>query len=234
MAMGPANLNSYSTAGTSAWAESQRAFMEKVYAWMFVGLALTGGIGWYVGSNVELAAKVMPLYLPLSIGELLLVLAFSFLATRVSAGIAGLMFLVYAAMSGPTFSAIFLVYRLDSIGQVFFATAGTFIGMSIYGSVTKKDLTSWSSFLMMGLWGVLIAGVVNVFTHSSMLDFVASCMAVVVFTGLTAYDTQKLRALHAVGGSGGAASLAVVGALSLYLDFINLFFALLRLFGKRR
>jgi FtsH-binding integral membrane protein len=113
-------------------------------------------------------------------------------------------------------------------------TVGTFIAMSVYGSTTKKDLTSWGSFLMMGLFGVVIAGLVNLFTHSSMLDFVLSCASVVIFTGLTAYDTQKLRDFHAASGYSAAGSLAVVGALNLYLDFINLFLALLRLFGKRR
>jgi len=129
---------------------------------------------------------------------------------------------------------LFVVYQLGSVASAFAITAGTFAAMSVYGTVTKKDLSSWGTFLFMGLVGILIAGLVNIFVGSAMLDFIRSCAAVLIFAGLTAYDTQKLRAFHASSGYSSAASLAISGALTLYLDFINLFLNLLRLMGRRR
>lgn len=131
-----------------------------------------------------------------------------------------------------TLSIVLLAYTGTSVALAFFATAGTFAAMSVYGTVTKRDLSSWSSFLFMGLIGIVIAGLVNIFLRSSMMSFVISCAGVLVFTGLTAYDTQKLRALARAGG--GTGSVAVNGALALYLDFVNLFLMLLRLLGGRR
>jgi uncharacterized protein len=142
------------------------------------------------------------------------------------------MFLLYSALNGATLAGVLLVYTGASVGLAFASTAGTFGVMSLYWTVTKKDLTSWGSFLFMGLIGIVIASVVNIFVGSSMVTFVVSCMGVLVFTGLTAYDTQKLRAFARAGG--GTGTLAVNGALSLYLDFVNLFLSLLRLFGNRR
>jgi hypothetical protein len=214
--------------------ESQRTFMSRIYRWMFAGLALTGGIAFYTVTNEALLGFVMKSYWFLIIAELGLVLALSFLVRRLSASTAGLMFVAYASLNGLTLSGIFLAYRLGSVAQAFFVTAGAFGAMSLYGTVTKKDLTSWGSFLYMGLIGLVIAGVVNFFLHSGLLSFVWSCVSVVVFTGLTAYDTQKLRRMHEMGGEGGVQALAIVGALTLYLDFINLFLSILRLFGKRR
>jgi FtsH-binding integral membrane protein len=140
------------------------------------------------------------------------------------------MFLVYCALSGVTFSVIFLVYTRESIASTFFITGGVFGAMSAYGTLTKKDLSSWGSFLMMGLIGVIIAGVVNIFLRSSAMSFVISCASVVVFTGLTAWDTQKIRQVANQGDD----RLALQGALMLYLDFVNLFLALLNLLGRRR
>jgi FtsH-binding integral membrane protein len=148
--------------------------------------------------------------------------------------LAGAMFIGYAALTGMTLSIYFLIYTAGSIGQAFLMTAGTFGAMSLYGTVTKKDLSGWSAFLFMGLVGVVIASVINIFTRSDMLGFVTACACVVVFAGLTAYDTQKLRQMHASTGYSAAASISIVGALTLYLDFINLFLALLRIFGRRR
>jgi FtsH-binding integral membrane protein len=214
--------------------ESASAFMAKVYRWMVAGLALTAGTAWFVASSQEAFAIVRGLYLPLIIGELVMVFAFSAIAHRISATVAGAMFLGYSFLSGLTLSAIFFRYSLGSISTAFFITSAMFGAMSVYGTVTKKDLSAWGTFLFMGLVGVLIAGVVNIFLQSDLLGFVKSCAAVVVFAGLTAYDTQKLRELHASSGYASAGSLAINGALVLYLDFINLFLNILRLFGSRR
>jgi hypothetical protein len=160
------------------------------------------------------------------------VIAISAAAHRLSAATAGGLFLLYSALNGATLAVVLLVYTGASVALAFASTAGTFLAMSVYATVTRRDLSSWGSFLFMGLIGVVIASLVNVFLHSSMVTFVVSCMSVVVFTGLTAYDTQKLRVFARDGG--GTGSLAVNGALALYLDFVNLFLALLRLFGSRR
>ncbi len=214
--------------------EATRTYMSAVYRWMVAGLAITGVTAVAVASNAALAQAVMGLYLPLIIGQLVLVMALSFLAPKVSGPVAALMFLGYAFMTGLTFSVLFLVYSLGSIGSTFFITAGAFGALSIYGTVTKKNLSSWATFLFMGLIGVVLAGVVNIFIGSSALSFVIACAGVLVFAGLTAYDTQKLREHHANMQHKSRSSAAITGALILYLDFINLFLMLLRLLGNRR
>jgi len=226
---------SYSPTASAVLAEeSARSFMQRVYWWMSVGLALTGGIAWVVASSQQLTAMVLPYYFPLLLAELAVVFLFSFMQSKVSGPVAAAMFLLYAVLSGLTFSVIFLVYELGSVGSAFAITAGTFGAMSVYGTVTKKDLSGWGSFLMMGLIGIIIAGIINIFLQSDMLGFVKSCAAVVIFAGLTAYDTQKLRQYHANSGYSSAMSLAISGALMLYLDFVNLFLNILRLMGRRR
>ena len=150
---------------------------------------------------------------------------------------ATMLFMLYAFLNGLTFSVIFLAYEIGSIVNAFVATAGTFLAMSVYGTVTKRDLTSLGSFLMMGLFGIIIASVVNIFLGSSMMDFVISCAGVLIFTLYTAYDTQKIRefGMSAPIGDGEAVQRgAILGALELYLDFINLFIHLLRLFALSR
>jgi FtsH-binding integral membrane protein len=216
--------------------ESARAFMAKVYRWMFVGLAVTAGVSMYVASHPAIARTILTggLFYGLIFAELGLVWVLTMLAPRVSGTTAGAMFLAYSAMNGATLSIIFFAYQLGTIYTAFLTTAGAFLALSIYGTVTKRDLNAWASFLMIGLFGVIIAGVVNLFLRNDALDFVWSCACVVVFAGLTAYDTQKLRQIHANSGYSSAGSLAVSGALSLYLDFINLFLALLRILGRRR
>ncbi len=214
--------------------ESQRAFMSRVYGWMFAGLLITGGMALFTVSNEALLNVAMTLRFPLMLAELGLVFVLSLAAPKLSGAVAGLMFIVYAALNGITLSVFFLFYTAGSIGQAFLLTGGIFGAMSLYGTITKKDLSGWGSFLFMGLMGVIVAGVVNIFMHSDMLSFVSACACVVIFTGLTAYDTQKLRQLHATTGYSSAATVSVIGALELYLDFINLFLALLRLFGRRR
>jgi uncharacterized protein len=228
---------SYSPSGSASSVlaeESARVFMQRVYWWMSFGLALTGGVAFAVASSQQLMSMVLPLFYPLVIIELVVVFAFVFIQTKVSGPVAAVMFLTYAFLNGLTFSVLFLIYELGSIGSAFVITAGTFGAMSIYGTVTKKDLSGWGSFLMMGLIGILIAGVVNIFLQSDFLGFVKSCAAVVIFAGLTAYDTQKLRKHHANSGFSSAMALSITGALMLYLDFVNLFIHILRLIGRRR
>src|SRR5215813_7350120 len=212
------------------------SFMAGVYRWMTLGLAVTAGVALYTASNLQLAMTVARNVWPLVIGQLLLVLALSFMAQRISGPIAALMFLVYAGLTGLTLSGIFFIYSVGSIGTAFLITAGSFAALSVYGTVTKRDLSAWGTFLFMGLIGVVIASFVQFFWSSPAFSFVLSCATVVVFAGLTAYDTQKLRALGAqyAGAGVGLTSVTIIGALNLYLDFINLFLALLRLFGDRR
>ncbi len=214
--------------------EAQRAFMSRVYGWMFAGLLLTGVMALFTVSNQALLELSINWRLPLLLAELGLVFALSILAPRLSGPVAAVMFLGYSALTGVTLAVFFLIYTAGSIGQAFLLTAGVFGAMSLYGTLTKKDLSGWSAFLFMGLVGVIIAGVVNLFMRSDMLSFITACACVVVFAGLTAYDTQKLRQVHATAGYSGAATVSILGALTLYLDFINLFLALLRLLGRRR
>jgi FtsH-binding integral membrane protein len=228
---------SYSLTGSASSAaveSASRTFMQRVYWWMSVGLVLTGTLAWTFASSQQLMAAVVPYMMPLVIAELVVVFAFSMVQSKVSGPVAAAMFLLYAALTGITFSVLFLVYRLDSIASAFFISAGTFGAMSVYGTVTKKDLSGWGSFLMMGLFGVVLAGIVNIFLQSDFLGFVKSCAAVVIFSGLTAYDTQKLRNHHADSGYSSAMALSISGALMLYLDFVNLFLSMLRLMGRRR
>ncbi len=210
------------------------SFMAGVYRWMTLGLVVTAGVALYTASNLQLAMTVARNIWPLIIVQFLLVLALSFMAQRVSGPVAALMFLVYAGLTGLTLSGIFFIYTIGSIGAAFLITAGAFFALSLYGTVTKRDLSAWGTFLFMGLIGVVIASIVQFFWTSPAFSFVLSCATVVVFAGLTAYDTQKLRALGAQYAGTGLTSVTIVGALNLYLDFLNLFLALLRLFGGRR
>jgi FtsH-binding integral membrane protein len=210
------------------------SFMAGVYRWMTLGLAVTAGVALYTASNLQLAMMVARNVWPLVIAQLLLVLALSFMAQRISGPIAALMFLVYSGLTGLTLSGIFFVYSIGSIATAFFVSAGAFAALSLYGTVTKRDLSAWGTFLFMGLIGVVIASVVQFWWSSPGFTFVLSCATVVVFAGLTAYDTQKLRAFGAQYAGTGLSSVTIIGALRLYLDFINMFLALLRIFGGRR
>jgi hypothetical protein len=211
-------------------------FMAAVYRWMAVGLVVTAGVAWVVAGSPAARQAIFGnrlVFWGLVIAQLGLVVALSAAVTRLSAGVAGLLFVAYSALTGATLSSILLVYTGASIASAFAVTAGTFAAMSVFATVTKRDLSGWSTFLFMGLIGVVIAALVNMFLQSGMLQFVVSCAAVVVFTGLTAYDTQRLRRLAAAPG-GLPAAMPVNGALMLYLDFVNLFLSLLNLFGGRR
>lgn len=227
-----------------ARAEVVNAFMRGVYFWMSLGLLVTGGIAWYVANTESLLRMfftpeggVSMLFWGLVIAELLLVVGLSAAISRISGTMATALFMTYSALNGVTISFIFLAYTQASIVSTFLICAGMFGAMSLYGLTTKKDLTSWGSFLFMGLIGVIIASVVNIFLMSSMMHFIISVMGVIVFTGLTAYDTQQLRVMGESVPEDDATAIrrgTILGALRLYLDFINLFLMLLRLFGTAR
>ncbi len=222
----------------SAVAETQR-FMVKVYSWMSFALIVTGLVAMYVAGSEALLSLIFGntfIFIGLIIGELVLVGALAGWVNKMSANTATLIFLVYAAINGLTFAAIFLLYTAESIATTFFITAGTFGAMSIYGYTTKSDLSGWRNMLMMGLFGLVIASVVNIFLGSSVVYWVTTYMGVLIFVGLTAYDTQKIKNMNIIGNEGTDEDKkeAIMGALTLYLDFINLFLYLLRLFGRRK
>lgn len=219
----------------SAFNEGLRKYMLQVYNYMGLGLAMTGLVAYIIATSPALQAMVMPFWILFALAPLGIVLYISFRANSLSAASAQGWFWAYAILNGVTFSAIFLVYEMPSVARVFFITAGTFFAMSLYGYTTRKDLTSWGSFLFMGLIGVIIAMVVNLFLESTMLNLLISLVGVGVFVGLTAYDTQKIKESYSESASTEATKKgAVYGALTLYLDFINLFLMLLRLLGDRR
>jgi hypothetical protein len=214
---------------------AQNSLIRQVYAWMGAGLLVTALLAFVTVTSPVLYNAVVGnklVFYGLIIGELGLVIALSAAINRLGAGTATLMFIVYSALNGITLSIIFRVYTAESIGSTFLVTAGMFGAMSIYGSTTRKDLTSWGSFLFMGLIGIVIASIVNIFVGSSAVSWVVSAVGVIVFTGLTAYDTWKIKAMAAAGEGG--RKPAIIGALTLYLDFINLFLMLLRFTGRER
>ncbi|MFH1052094.1 MAG: Bax inhibitor-1/YccA family protein [bacterium] len=223
-----------STMGQDAIAQAQTEFLSKVYAWMFGGLLLTAGAAWYVFDS-GLYFQISGFILPLIIVELILVFVLSARIEKMSRATAALMFLGYSLLNGITLSVILAVYTLESIQEVFFITAAMFAALSAYGYFTKKSLSGIGNFLFMGLIGIIIAGVVNIFMASSALNFAISVIGVVIFAGLTAYDTQKLKEMYTImyENEDTVAKGAIMGALRLYLDFINLFLFLLRLFGNR-
>lgn len=211
-------------------------FMNSVYAWMCVGLATTAVVAWYVSRSGATMESVQPWIFPLILVELGLVIAISYAVNKISASVATVLFLVYAALNGVTLAGIFIVFSMPAIGGAFAVTAGTFGVTSIYGFVTKRDMSSIGGFLFMALIGLVIASVVNIFLANSALYWIITYAGILIFVGLTAYDTQKLKrmAYQVEGNQAMAARLAIVGSLILYLDFINLFLLILRLFGDRR
>ncbi|MCL2011708.1 MAG: Bax inhibitor-1/YccA family protein [Cystobacterineae bacterium] len=213
--------------------EAANTFMAKVYRWMTFGLGTTALVAWFTVQNEVLLAFVLRNIMLVALAPIVLVIALSFMAHKLSGPVAAVLFLVYSASIGLSFSTLFLVYELGSIFSAFAITATAFLALSIYGTFTKRDLSAWRSFLFIGLIGIIVAGIVNVFMKSSPMGFVISCAMVVVFAGLTAYDTQKLREIHANSPHRSMTALAIYGALKLYLDFINLFLAILRIFGRR-
>jgi len=213
----------------------QNALIRQVYAWMGAGLAITAFMALITLSSPAILDAVLGnklVFYGLMIGELALVFTLSGAINKLSATTATLIFVAYSALNGITLSTIALVYTANSITSTFVITGGMFGAMSVYGYMTKRDLTSWGSFLFMGLIGVVIASVVNIFVGSSAVSWVISGIGVLVFTGLTAYDTWKIKEMAAMGTEG--RKPAILGALTLYLDFINLFLMLLRFTGNRR
>lgn len=215
------------------------AFISKVFGWMFIGLLLTAGVAYYVSTNINLVLTIVTnsfLFFGLMIGELVLVAVLSARITRLKYTTALGMFLLYAALNGLTLSVIFLAYTGQSIVTAFGITAITFGVMCVYGYFTRADLTQFRSILFMGLIGLLVLSLVNMFLRSSGVEWFISILSLFVFLGLTAYDMQKLKTYY-FGTEGNVAlrgNLGIIGALGLYLDFINLFLTFLRLFGRRR
>ena len=221
-----------------------RSYMLKVYNYMAGGLGITGvaAVGTYMAAvdanGLTPFGQLLfgsPLMWVLVLAPVALVFFLSFRINRMSVAAAQTTFWVYAALVGVSFASLGLVYTHDSIARVFLITAGTFGAMSLYGYTTRRDLTGMGSFLFMGLIGIIIASLVNIFLASSAMGFVISVLGVLIFTGLTAYDTQKIKEMYlASDDSTSMGRKALMGALSLYLDFINLFLSLLRLFGNRQ
>jgi hypothetical protein len=216
-------------------------YVRSVYNWMGIGLALTGFVAYYVSTSESLIRLVFgnPLLLMvLIVAELGLVFAIAGMVNRMSAATATALFVIYSGLNGVTLSSIFLVYVQTSIVSTFLICAATFIACSLYGWMTKRDLTSLGGFMMMGLIGIVIASLVNLFLQSSSVSAIISYIGVFIFIGLTAYDTQKIKnmAMTQPANLDGAVIRkgAILGALSLYLDFINLFLMLLSIFGQRR
>jgi hypothetical protein len=238
-------VRSYGAAATTAVDEGLRAYMLRVYNYMLMGLGLTGATSWLAAETPmrQVFFQVTPLggvgltglgwialFAPLG-----LVFWLSYRIQRMSFSTAQMVFWVYAALMGIGLAPVLLLYTGASVAQVFFITAATFGAMSLWGYTTHRDLTGMGSFLFMGLIGIVIASLVGMFWHSSALQWVISVAGVIIFTGLTAYDTQSIKESYYVGDDGTiAGKKAIMGALRLYLDFINLFLMLLRLLGDRR
>ncbi len=216
------------------------SFVRSVYNWMGIGLTLTGLIAYYIAGS-EKAIRIIfgnqMVFFGLIIGELALVFYLSARIQKIQASTATALFLLYSALNGATLSFVFLAYTKSSVASTFFVCAATFAACSVYGWVTKRDLTSLGGFLFMGLIGIIIASVVNMFIKSSGMSMIISYIGVLVFVGLTAYDTQKIKSMAlsqpADLDAGVIRKGAIIGALALYLDFINLFLMLLRILGNR-
>ena len=212
-----------------------RQYMLRVYNYMAGGLALIGIIAYLSQGVYQQYILGSPLYWVVLLAPLALVMMLSFGIQRMSLAATQLIFWTYAALMGLWFAGIFLLFTTESIARVFFITAGTFAAMSLYGYTTRSDLSRFGSFLFMGLIGIILAGLVNLFIHSSALQFAISVIGVVVFVGLTAYDTQRIKEMYFEGdGAVIAGKKAIMGALQLYLDFINLFILLLQFMGVQR
>ncbi len=224
------------SASTAEMEIRTRAFVRTVYSWMFGGLLLTAAAALWVVTSPALQQLVIAnpiVRIGLIIVEFALVAFLSFRIQKMSPATAAMAFLAFSLLNGLTLSVIFWVYSGSSIAMAFMTAAGMFGAMAVYGLVTRRDLTSWGSFFFMGLIGIVICSLVNLFLHSDGLSFVISILGVFIFLGLTAWDNQKLKRMATVTGPL-QNSLAVFGALTLYLDFINLFLFLLRLFGGGR
>jgi FtsH-binding integral membrane protein len=211
------------------------AELSSTYRWMTLGLATTGIVALLVASSPLVLGVLLGnpiLFYGLLFAQLAVVFAFGAVAQRARTATVAAMFFAYAALTGVTFSTLFLVYAASSIGSVFLVTAGAFAGLSAIGYTTKRDLSAIGRFAIFAVIGIVLASIVNIFLHSTGLQWLVSVAGVLIFGALTAYDTQKLKTLFQAGNV--HANMPLVGALTLYLDFINMFLFLLRLFGRRR
>jgi FtsH-binding integral membrane protein len=231
--------STYNTQLTAQQEELQRSFIVRVYAWMVIGLVITAVAAWLTTSIPALQEAIftnIPVFFGLLIGELVLVIVLSAAVNRLSPALATLLFAGYAALNGVTLSFLMLVYTDASIFLTFGVTACTFGIMTLFGYTTQRDLTKLGSLLIMALIGLIIASVANIFFASSTLYWIVTYVGILIFIGLIAYDTQKLKRMSLSLGTDGsmAQKASIIGALQLYLDFVNLFLLLLRLLGKRR
>ncbi|OCG69329.1 hypothetical protein A9G43_01055 [Gilliamella sp. Occ3-1] len=232
-------MRNYSPNGSIIEQSSNRVqtYMSHVYGWMTVGLLLTALVAWFASNNYELLNVLYQGMWVLLIAEFALVFAISGLINRLSGSVATTLFMLYSVLNGCTFSIYFIVYTSSSIASVFFITAGMFAALAFYGYTTKRDLSGFGRFLFMGLVGIVIASLVNIFMQSQPLMWAITYIGVFVFAGLTAYDTQKLKELGdqlSQDDPNMFRRFVILGALTLYLDFINLFIMLLRIFADRR
>ncbi len=219
---------------------AQASLMRNVYLWMAFALAVTGLTAGYIASSTDLVYQIVSnqvLFWGLMIAELAVVIILSARINKLSFATAGVMFAAYSILNGATMSVLFLAYTAESIAQTFYITAGTFGTMALVGSFIKRDLSAMGRFLLMALFGLIIASVVNIFWSNGIFNLIISCAGVLIFSGLTAYDVQKIKMMLAEHGNERnetTMKIALMGSLSLYLDFINLFLYLLRFFGSSR
>ena len=213
--------------------------MKNVFTLMTLALAATGAISYIVSNNIQIIKAILenqPLFWGLIIGELVLVMVLSAMINRISFTTALILFALYSVINGVTLAPLFIVFTAESIASAFFVTAGTFGAMAIFGYITKFDLSGIGKILIMALFGLIIASIVNIFLASSQMEMITNYAGVLIFTGLTAYDTQKIKNLvqENINNENIIPKLSVIGSLTLYLDFINLFIKLLQLMGKRK
>jgi uncharacterized protein len=212
-------------------------FLRAVYGWMCAGLAITAATASFIAASPALVTAIAtnrPLFWGLLIAQLAIVWVISARVQQLAASTASLLFVLYSALTGVTFSFVLLAFTGESIATTFLVTAGMFGALALYGTVTQRSLAGIGQFLFMGLVGVVLASLVGIFWHSDALQFVITFVGVIVFTGLAAYDAQRLKAMALAMPGGGTGGYAIAGALALYLDFINLFLFLLRFLGNRR
>jgi uncharacterized protein len=232
--------NRYMTQGQAAVADIDvglRQYMLKVYNFMSLGLVVTGLVAYFVAQNDDLlrAIYTTPLRWVVMLAPIGFAMAFGFRIQQMKASTAQMLYWAFAAVMGLSLSYIFVAYTGASVARVFFISAGTFAGMSLVGYTTKRDLTGMGHFMMMGLFGLILACIVQLFTHSAALQFAISVIGVIVFVGLTAYDTQRIKEMYsAADGAEIGTKKAILGAFQLYLDFINLFVMMMQLLGSRR
>lgn len=226
--------------GTAAIDQGLRAYMNKVYGLMSVAMLITAGVAWAVGTNPSMVQAIFgsPLRWVVMFAPLVVVIGMGAMLNRMSAAMAQLVFYVYSALVGLSLSFIFAVFTGLSITQTFLVTAIAFAGLSLYGYTTKRDLTAMGAFLIMGLIGLIVASIVNIFLASTAVQFAISVIGVLLFAGLTAFDTQKIKSTYLAYAQAGdqewLAKSAIMGALNLYLDFLNMFMFLLQFMGDRR